>query len=121
MFYERITSHMQHHHQLRPGTPSFIRNLEQNQTRTEEWIEEIYQAFEEEDSEIVDTVEDDSENKENEEPESKGAKIQKYPEGRTADQSTEEGDDHSNCDTGAQKGKNRQSEKSKRRTIRKVR
>ena len=98
MFYERITSHMQHQHKLKPGTPSFIKTLEQNKTRTQEWIEEVYQAYQASD-ECTDSTE-------NEEPEPKKARIQKDPE----DQNTEEGDDN---DAEEQKEKNNQSEKKK--------
>ena len=109
MFYERITSHMQHQHKLKPGTPSFIRTLEQNQTRTQEWIEQVYQAYEDSDedhSDNEDSAEDHSDNEENEEPEPKRARIQKDPE----HQSTEEGGE---SDAEAQKEKNGQSEKKK--------
>ena len=98
MFYERITSHMQHQHKLKPGTPSFIKTLEQNKSRTQEWIEEAYQAYQESD-ECTDSSE-------NEEPEPKRARIQKDPE----DQNTEEGDD---SDVEEQKDKNNQSGKKK--------
>ena len=99
MFYERITSHMQHQHKLKPGTPSFIKTLEQNQTRTHEWIEQVYQACQESD-ECTDSTE-------NEEPVPKRARIQKDPK----DQNTEEGDD---SDAGEHKEKNDQSEKKER-------
>ena len=98
MFYEHITSHMQHQHKLKPGTPSFIKTLEQNQTRTREWIEQVYQSYQESD-ECTDSIE-------NEEPEPKRARIQKDPE----DQNTEEGDD---SDAKEHKEKNDQSEKKK--------
>ena len=97
-FYERITSHMQYQHKLKPGTPSFIKTLEQNKSRTQEWIEEAYQAYQESD-ECTDSSE-------NEEPEPKRARIQKDPE----DQNTEEGDD---SDVEEQKDKNNQSGKKK--------
>ena len=98
MFYEHITSHIQHQHKLKPGTPSFIKTLEQNQTRTREWIEQVYQSYQESD-ECTDSIE-------NEEPEPKRARIQKDPE----DQNTEEGDD---SDAKEHKEKNDQSEKKK--------
>ena len=98
MFYEHITSHMQHQHKLKPGTPSFIKTLEQNQTRTREWIQQVYQSYQESD-ECTDSIE-------NEEPEPKRARIQKGPE----DQNTEEGDD---SDAKEHKEKNDQSEKKK--------
>ena len=98
MFYERITSHMQHQHKLKPGTPSFIKILEQNKTRTQEWIEEVYQANQE--------IDECTDSTKNEEPEPKRARIQKDPE----DQNTEEGDD---SDAEEQKENNNQSEKKK--------
>ena len=69
MFYERISSHLQYQHKLKPGTPSFMSTLENNQTRTEEFIARLYEAYQDSDKR--------TDSSENEEPEPKRDRVQK--------------------------------------------
>ena len=69
MFYERISSHLQHQHKLKPGTPSFMSTLENNQTRTEEFTARLYEAYQDSDKHTGSS--------ENEGPEPKRARVQK--------------------------------------------
>ena len=95
-FFERMTSHLQHHHQLVPGTAKFVQMLERNTARTQEFLDLLYPGDDV-------TEEDDDEVEETQEPAPKKQK----PQAESIEESIE--DSQSINEKAARKEKNRDS------------